>query len=213
MSCTGTEEANLNWSATLYGGVSDEGNPAFTEFGFVYGTTSQPKVDDGHSIYTTTTTYELQNGTKIFSKTISGLTTGTTYYIRSVAKTPLGYVYGEPIVFTPAVIAPDVRTYKAKCYYANDTYGWVVEFYGVAATSSQPPITGLGFVYGTKNTPTIGDESSIVVSYKAIEKQDNVYVYGVGETGLQPNQIYYVRTYAKTALGYTYGEVLSFWTY
>ena len=213
VSCTGTEEATLNWSATLYGGLSDEGNPAFTEFGFVYGTTSWPKVDDGHSIYTTTTTHELQSGTKIFSKVASGFITGTTYYIRAVAKTPLGFVYGEPVVFTPAVIHPSVRTYDAKCYYVNNSIAWGVELYGLATTSSQPPITSLGFVYGTNNNPIVGDGASISVTYNQIEKQGDYYVYGSAVSGLVAGKIYYVRTYAKTAVGYTYGDVLSFRTY
>ena len=213
VSCTGTEEATLNWSATLYGSLSDEGNPAFTEFGFVYGTTSWPKVDDGHSIYTTTTTHELQSGTKRFSKVASGFITGTTYYIRAVAKTPLGFVYGEPVVFTPTVIPPTVRTADAKCYYVNDSIGWGVELYGLATTSSQPPITSLGFVYGTNNNPIVGDGVSMSVTYNLIEQHGDYHVYGSVVPRLVADKTYYVRAYAKTAVGYTYGDVILFWTY
>ncbi len=213
ITCTGSNESNLNWSATLYGGLNDIGNPPYTEFGFVYGTKGQPTVNDGYSTYTSTSQYDWSGNARIFSIVVSGLTTGTHYYIRAVAKTPLGYIYGEPIEFTPAVIAPTIRTYSTQCVYVNNV-GWAVAFVGVAGSLGQPAATGLGFVYGLNNNPTVGDGSSISVSYTKIEKQDDYYVYGVAvSSGLTAGKNYYVRTYAKTQLGYTYGEVLTFRTY
>lgn len=212
VTCSGSDEASLNWSVTLYGGLSDVGNPAFTEFGFVYGKKNQPFVNDGTSSYTTTTQYDWVEGSRVFYVGISGLVTGQHYYIRAVAKTPLGYVYGEQFEYTPTVIAPAIRTYSTECQYIDGT-GWAAAFVGVAALLGQPAATGLGFVYGLESMPTVGDGVSKTVSYAKIEKQDDNYVYAVAVTGLQAGKEYYVRTYAKTPLGYTYGEPLVFRTY
>lgn len=212
VTCTGSDERSLSWSATLYGGLDDIGDPAYTEFGFVYGTKGQPVVDDGYSTYTSTSNFDWSGNARIFSIVVSGLTTGTHYYIRAVAKTPLGYVYGEPIEFTPTVIAPVIRTYSTECEYI-DGIGWAAALVGVAGSLGQPAATGLGFVYGLTNNPTVGDGFSTAVSYTKIEKQGNFYVYAAPVAGLTAGKNYYVRTYAKTQLGYTYGEVLTFRTY
>ncbi len=212
ISCSGSNEASLNWSVTLYGGLSDVGNPAFTEFGFVYGKKNQPSVNDGTSAYTTTSQFDWSGDTRVFYVGISGLLTGQHYYIRAVAKTPLGYVYGEQVEFTPSIIAPAIRTYSTECQYIDGT-GWAASFVGVAGSLGQPAATGLGFVYGLESMPTVGDGVSKAVSYTKIETQNGYRVYGVAVTGLQAGKEYYVRTYAKTPLGYTYGETLVFRTY
>ena len=212
VSCTGSNEASLNWSVTLYGGLSDVGDPAYTEFGFVYGKKNQPSVNDGTSAYTTTSQFDWNENVRVFHVDISGLVTGQHYYIRAVAKTPLGYIYGEQIEFTPAVISPVIRTYSADCQYIDGT-GWAAALIGVAGSLGQPAATGLGFVYGLESMPTVGDGVSKSVSYTKIEKQGDYYVYGVAVTGLQAGKEYYFRTYAKTPLGYTYGEPLVFRTY
>ncbi len=211
ISCSGTGESNLNWSATFYGGLDDPGDPSYTEFGFVYGTAGLPIVNDGNSTYTTTSKFELSGTARVFSVVVSGLPTGKHYHIRAVAKTPLGYVYGEPVEFTTAVVAPVIRTYSTECKYINDT--WAAALVGVIGSMGQPAATGFGFVYGLNPTPTVGDGSSIAVSYTKIEQKDNYYVYGAAVSGLTANRNYYVRTYAKTAIGYTYGETLTFRTY
>jgi len=211
ITCSGPDERNFIWSATFYGGFSDEGNPACTEVGFVYGTTNQPTIDDGSSIYMTTTSFQKNNNTLIFKTTVSGLSTGVHYYIRAVGKTPLGYVYGEPIEFTPAVIIPVVRTYSAPCYRYND--GWTVTFNGLAESNGQPSIVGFGFVYGFDSSLKVDDGSSIAVSAAKINKSNNLYAFSTVLNGLEAGKNYYVRVYIKTQLGYTYGEALNFRTY
>ncbi len=213
VTCTGTEESNLNWSATLYGGVSDSGDPAYTTFGFVYGTSSSPTVNDGSSTYFTTSNYDMSGSVRVFSSVVSGFRTGVHYYFRAVAATPLGYVYGEPIEFTPAVISPVIRTYSTDCQYVNNN--WAVAFNGVAAIGyGQPFPTGYGFVYSYSNSnPTVGGASCTSVAYTAMKQNDTWYIFGAMVQGLTANKTYYVRAYAKTVLGYTYGETQLFFTF
>lgn len=211
VTCSGTEESNLNWSGTLYGGLSYAGDPAYTSFGFVYGTSNAPVVDDGASTYITTTRFDVDNGSRIYYTTVSGFKTGVAYHIRAVASTPFGYVYGDPVEFTPTVIPPAIRTYSTQCEKTNGV--WAVAFVGVAGSLGQPQATGLGFVYSLNNMPSVGDSGAKAISYSKIEKQDGYYVFGVATSDLAAGKTYYVRAYAKTPLGYTYGEVLNFKTY
>lgn len=212
LTCSGTNEQNLKWSGTLYGGSSFDGDPAYTEFGFVYGTANFPEVNGGSSIYMTGEYVASNDGLKAYKALATGMSTGTRYHIRATAKTPLGYVYSEPVEFTPTVIAPAIRTYSTECKQVDNE--WAVALVGVAASLGQPQATGLGFVYGLDSLPTVGDGSSFAVSYTKIEQQSNgYYVFATPVYGLQANKNYYVRVYAKTQLGYTYGETLSFRTY
>jgi len=78
--------------ATLSGEVSTDGGAAVTELGFVYGTSTNPttantKVQDG-------------TGTGAFSEAITGLTAGTTYYVRAYAINTVGTAYGNEVSFT-----------------------------------------------------------------------------------------------------------------
>lgn len=210
--CSGTNEQNLKWAGTLYGGSSYDGDPAYTEFGFVYGTANFPAVNDGSSVYLMGEYVASNDGLKAYKASVTGMSTGTRYHIRAAANTPLGYVYSEPVEFTPTVIAPAIRTYSTECKQVDGE--WAVALVGVAASLGQPQATGFGFVYGLNPMPTVGDGSSAAVSYTKIEQQSNgYYVFATPVYGLQAGKNYYVRVYAKTQLGYTYGEALSFKTY
>ena len=211
VTCSGSDISNLNWSATLYGGISDPGSPEYTSFGFVYGTVGNPEISDGTSTYITTTKFDQSGSARIFNTTVSGFQTDVHYYIRAVATTPLAVVYGEPVEFTPTVIAPAIRTYSTQCEQVNGT--WAVAFVGVAASLGQPAATGLGFVYSLDSTPTVNETGSTAVSYTKIENQNGYYVFGAATSGIMAGKNYYVRAYAKTSVGYTYGEVLTFKTY
>ena len=68
-------------------------------------------------------------------------------------------------------------------------------------------------MYSLNNMPAVGDSGAKAISYSKIEKQDGYYVFGVATSDLVAGKNYYVRAYAKTPLGYTYGEVLNFKTY
>ncbi len=212
LTCSGTTEQNLRWSGTFYGGSDFDGDPAYTEFGFVYGTTNLPVVDDGSSSYLMGEYVTSKNGLKAYQASATGMMTNVHYHVRAVAKTSLGYVYSEPVEFMPTVVAPAIRTYSTECNQIDSE--WAVALVGVAGSLGQPTATGLGFVYGSNPLPTVGDGSSIAVSYTKIETQSDGYkVFGTAVYGLMAGQNYYVRAYAKTQLGYTYGDVLNFKTY
>lgn len=88
--------SNINTSlATFNGIVVNVGDPAYTERGFVYGSSQNP------SIETATKISVIGNGMGAFSVNITGLNEGVLYYVRAYAIGYSGVVYGEPVTFIP----------------------------------------------------------------------------------------------------------------
>lgn len=85
-------------SAVVGGNVTDQGMTQVSTRGFVYGTSA------GSSTYSITT----GAGAGTFTVTLSGLTTGTTYYVRSFATNAQGTTYGSEINFTPDFVITTV---------------------------------------------------------------------------------------------------------
>jgi len=77
---------------TLGGNVTSDGNATVTERGVVYATTQNPT--------TSNTKVAVGTGTGSFTTNITGLTAGTTYYVRGYATNSQGTVYGNQVTFT-----------------------------------------------------------------------------------------------------------------
>ena len=80
-------------SATSGGNVTHNGGTAVTARGVCWDTSPNPTV-----AFATKTSDGSGNGT--FTSSITGLITGTTYYVRAYATNSLGTVYGNPVIFT-----------------------------------------------------------------------------------------------------------------
>ena len=85
-------------SAQANGQVSDEGNTPVTERGFCFGQNRNPSVNDRK--------VDLGAGLGGFSYNFSGLSEGTTYYVRAYAINKKGIFYGEEKSFRTAVTPP-----------------------------------------------------------------------------------------------------------
>jgi len=85
-------------SAVVGGNVTDEGTTQVTARGFVYGTSA------GSSTFTV----NAGTGAGAFTASLTGLTTGTTYYARSFATNAQGTTYGTEVSFTPVRIITTV---------------------------------------------------------------------------------------------------------
>ena len=105
-------------SATTGGTITGDGGSTITERGVVYNTSATP---------TTANTKVTSAGTTgTFSVNLTGLTVGTTYYVRAYAINAAGTVYGPEISFTttqnsttltgtvskPAGVTPSLSLYK-----------------------------------------------------------------------------------------------------
>jgi hypothetical protein len=89
-------------AVTLNGKIEFQGDPAYTEKGFVYSNTFQnPTIEDDASA----TIKKIVSGTGTeFSANVTELTTNTTYYVRAYVTSSKGTVYGESISFKPTDI-------------------------------------------------------------------------------------------------------------
>jgi hypothetical protein len=90
-------------TATGGGNITNDGGSAITQKGVVWSTTQDPTI----SLDTKTTD---GSGTGSFTSNLTGLTSGTTYYIRAYATNSIGTYYGNEISFTTDVDSVNTST-------------------------------------------------------------------------------------------------------
>lgn len=174
--------------ATLSGDVTFDGNTTVTARGFVYGT-------DANNL---TQSVQAGSGTGSFTKTLTGLSYGTTYYYKAYATNSGGTSYGDVRTFTTiAVYPPTVTTGTASSISAaNATLSGDVTFDGNAT------VTARGFVYGT----------SVNNLSQTVQSGSGTGSFTKALTGLSSNTTYYYKAYATNTAGTAYGDVMTFTT-
>ncbi|MFH1231641.1 MAG: fibronectin type III domain-containing protein, partial [Planctomycetota bacterium] len=176
-------------SATGNGNITDLGGAAnCTARGFKYGLTQTD---------TWTASDSGSYGTGAYTKGITGLSTGTTYYIRAFATNSAGTGYGS-YVSTTSVVIPTVTTQPATDLTTTSATG-----NGNITATGGANCTARGFKYGLTQTDTwtVSDSGS----------------YGTGAytksiTGLSPGTTYWYRAFATNSAGTGYGSYVSFTT-
>lgn len=187
-------------SAKLSFIIKNVGDPACTEAGICYGTSSNP----------TTSSSKVKGNVGTFKQTltVTGLQESTTYYfcayvIQNGQPEP---VYSSTYSFKTAT-KPSVSTLSHTNL--QNPYGmvnmWQVQLNGRVNSVGDPAITGRGFKYSTSGDPESGGTT---VSASGSSAGD----FSASLTGLKSNTTYYVRAYVKNSLGYVYGELKTFTT-
>ena len=89
---TDTASNITSTSATCGGNVTSNGGAAVTARGVCWSLSQNPTVSGNHT----------NDGTGIggFTSSLTGLTSGTTYYVRAFATNSVGTAYGNQVVFT-----------------------------------------------------------------------------------------------------------------
>lgn len=164
----------------------------FTERGFVYSQSSMPTLETTISKETCSLT-----SSKDFSKTVSGLKSNSTYYVRAYAKTNSKVFYSSnEVKFNTGRPLPRVSTIDVL---NSDFSEGTATFVGEVTFVGEPEYFERGFVYGILPEPTIND--------------NKVVANGVGETGKYskyvtnlPKTTFYIRAYATSEEGTVYGN-------
>jgi hypothetical protein len=140
------------------------------------------------------------NGLYQYLNTITGLTAGTKYFVRSYATNASGTGYGPEVTFTtlPPVVPIVFTSSIAKGSTSAEGGGEITGDGG-------SPIVERGVVWNTSPSPTIS------LSTKS-DGGAGFGAYSCRITGLSPSTTYYVRAYATNATGTGYGAEQSFTT-
>jgi uncharacterized protein (TIGR02145 family) len=194
ISSTTAITAITNNSATSGGVINSDGGASITARGIVWGTNPVPTI----ALATKTTD---GTGVGTYTSSITGLTSGVTYYVRAYATNSLGTKYGSEIRFNTAqALATLAATSTASAIGATTaTSGGNITYNGGAT------VTVSGVVWSTTSTPT-----TALATKTTNGAVNGVYTNTI--TGLTPGTLYYVRSYATNSVGTSYGAQTSFTT-
>lgn len=166
-----------------------------TEGGAVYSTTPNPTVETGSKA-------TVAIASEVYTVTISGLQSTTTYYVRPFATNANGTTYGKEYVVTTANAEGDVFTTSAPAKVTSvsaelpvnilDFPGLLVAERGVVWSELPNPTTLSSGVY-VDAAATVGSFTGFL-------------------TGLAPGTLYYVRPYIMTSTGVIYGAQQAFYS-
>jgi len=194
LSATSASTAITSSSFTTGGSIESDGGAFVTDRGVVWNTSTNPTIS-----FSTKTT----DGTGIgdFSSSVTGLTSGVTYYVRAYATNSVGTKYGPEITVNSAqAVATLATTAAASSITATSASSGGNITYNGGAT-----VTSSGVVWSTSASPTVA------LSTKTTDAAATG-TFTSSITGLSPGTLYYVRSYATNSAGTSYGAQISFTT-
>ena len=179
-------------TANSGGEVVDNGGSPIIARGVCWSTSQSPSIVN--SFYSTDGT-----GSGSFTSNLTGLSSGTTYYIKAYATNSSGTGYGIQKSFTSEFALPEVYTDTVLNITASTAAA-----YGYVTSPGSGIISETGICWNISPNPTI------YYNYAALGS-------GIGSFNtpleyLLPNTTYYVRAYATTNYGTAYGEPQVFTT-
>jgi len=191
---TSAVTAITSTTATGGGNITSDGGSAVDARGICYSTNQNPTIDDSKTIN--------GSGTGPFSSPFTGLTPGTTYYVRAYATNGAGTAYGNQVTFTsspPEALLPTVTTATVTEILSTTATGG-----GNVTSDGGGTVTARGVCWSTQENPTIADPKT--------ENNTGTGVFVSAITGLNASTMYYVRAYATNSAGTVYGDQVGFIT-
>ncbi|MBC7124476.1 MAG: hypothetical protein H5T24_02515, partial [Bacteroidales bacterium] len=111
---TTTTVTNITQTTASSGGaITDDGGADITAKGVVWSTSTSPTLDANNGFTSDGT------GSTVFSSDLTGLTPGTTYYVRAYATNSAGTGYGNEVQFTTSSTAPFTEPTWVQMNYQN----------------------------------------------------------------------------------------------
>jgi len=182
---------------TCHGEVYSYGESYITARGFCWNLTGDPYIEDD--------TIQVSGTIGTYSKTISGLTPGYTYYVKAFATNSLGTLYGGETSFT---LLSSELTIPVGVITDNPSLIKKTEVFcgGSVESDGGIKITARGVCWSVEpnENPTIENDTIIVPGTTG--------AFSRAISGLTPGTTYHVRAYATNILGTRYGEVIEFKT-
>ncbi|MBR4453003.1 MAG: hypothetical protein IKS33_01950 [Bacteroidales bacterium] len=189
---TTTAASNITSTSVVSGGnITNDGGATITACGVCWSTSQNPTINDNHTTTGATT--------GSFTCNITGLTAGTTYYVRAYATNSVGTAYGNQVSFTTTVNAnlPTVITSNlSEITFTQLKLGGNVSDYGASA------VTARGICWDTTPNPTISNSHTFDgIGSGTFTSEINNWIAGM---------TYYVRAYATNSAGTAYGNQVVF---
>ncbi len=179
-------------TASTGGNITADGNGPVTARGVCYALTANP----------TTANSVVSGGTGIgaFTANLTGLTPGTTYYVRAYATNSAGTAYGNEVSFTTTqALPPTVTTSAISSRAATTAVGG-----GNVTADGGGTVTARGLCWATTANPT--------TSNSVVNSGTGTGAFTGNLTGLTPGTTYYVRAFATNSGGTSYGAQVTFTT-
>ncbi len=178
-------------TATGGGNIISDGGAAISARGVCWNTSQYPtilnsKTNDGTSAGT-------------FSSSITGLTPGSTYYVRAYSTNSIGTAYGNQVTATTLANLPTISTNAISSISATTAVGG-----GNISNDGGAEVTARGVCWGTSPNPTIANNKTT--------DGTGTGSFSSSITGLTLGVTYYVRAYATNSAGTAYGSEVTFKT-
>lgn len=178
-------------AATSGGTVSSDGGATVSARGVCWSLSQNPTTADSKTVIGT--------GTGSFTSSITGLTPGTTYYIRAYATNSIGTAYGNQITTTTTVDIPVLTTTAVSAITSSGGASG-----GTITSNGGATITVSGICWSINQGPTIADSKTT--------NGTSTGGFASSVSGVNPSTTYYVRAYATNSSGTAYGNQVSFTT-
>ncbi len=192
---TSTISDITSYTAVSGGEISEQGSSEVLLRGVCWSLSANPTIDDEYT--------EDGAGTGTYTSSITGLYSGTTYYVRAYATNSYGIAYGNELSFTtlPGPSTVEIGVLRSK--------PGLISLDADIIRDGGAAVTERGFVWNTSPDPDL----TVNAGYSTEGQGSGPYTGEI--SGLSVNTDYYIRAWATNSEGTSYSEQLlfHFWDY